>query len=200
MTQKLLKYEDARPLISSGDIGLQRGNPIFSIFGRSEYSHALMFVWHHRTLLAVELREWYGGRIVTAERLVGQSKSGSIDVYRPAYKTSSHAERAAEAMIRKAGEPYNYRGILLGAAFRIPILNLIWRPDLSNKRPLDVRTPGRFGEEAPIVSDYPEYCSAAVCDALRAGGVEAVQNLGCDNTEPGDLGRSTALTFKFTID
>ncbi len=183
MTQNPLSYYTARKLIRSGDVGLCRGTKLFSRYGRSEYSHAWMFIWWNDALMIVELREWTGGRAITASAAVRERPSLAVDVYRPKYAGQEACEKTINAMIRKAGKPYNYRGLLIAAAFRLPILNRFWQPS--------------FNDEAK--DGYPEFCSQAVSNALRAGGLDPVQNADDAMTEPGDLGRSVALDYLCTI-
>lgn len=150
--------------------------------GRSDYSHAALALWERGVWCVGEVREWYGGRVVTLESQV-RRYPGQIDVYRARPQSGLRTNLAAAAMLRLAGADYGYAAVLRASLAHLPILRLFARVDFD-----DSSDDGR-----------PPYCSAAVNAAMRAGGLDLVSNLADRFTEPGDIARSPLLEYSCTL-
>ena len=218
----LRRYADVRDLIETADLLLFRRprgilsacSKAISIAGRSDYTHAAMAVhWAapaaadarfdergrlrqsfptRPILLCAEVREWVGGRVVTLSSQVDRYP-GRIDVYKlppsQAVKLSSSGDsfsryRTAAAMLRKAGHPYGWSSILNSSLAFLPGVRWLRSDDFEDE--------SRKGQ--------PEYCSAAVSNAHRAGGLDVVPNLADQFTLPGDLARSACFRYAFTLE
>jgi len=175
---------DALPEIQDGDLLLfrRRRSPIARL-GRGLYCHAAMVIWTHGLPMIAEMR-WSGGRLVTLESQVIRYPA-RVDHYaaNATANTAWSPHRAVRHMLRTAGRPYNWLGILAAVARRLPGLRLILPPDIddsaTNRRPL--------------------FCSQAVAWASRAAGVDPVPNLADRATEPCDLARSTFYAYRCTL-
>ncbi len=179
-------YRDARPQIESGDVLLFRaGTSIISRLitsaGRSDYCHAGMAGWWGNRLMALEMCGRVGGRAVLLSNLV-RKYSGSIDVYSPKGSKPLDRRAALGMMLTLTGSVYGWWSLLRASLLHLFIVRFFVRADTGD---------GSNGS--------PPYCSQAVARAYRAGGIDPVPRLADYLTEPGDLARSSVLTYLFTL-
>jgi hypothetical protein len=150
--------------------------------GRGAHSHAAKATRCAEILFCAEVREWYGGRLVTLESQVRQFP-GQLDVFRtnPDNLVAAYDREAAnKMMIAFAGQKYGYLDIL--ATFAV---HHLFRP---------------ANMDDDYVSKRPPYCSAACAIADRVGGgVDPVPYLADNETEPSDLARSRFYRYQFTL-
>lgn len=183
-----LEYPDARRKIRDGDVLLfRRGDGLVSraiaIAGRSIYSHVGMAARWGDRLMILETVQGRGGRAVFLSRIVAQHP-GRIDVYGvvPAKRRRFRRAKAVAAMIETTGRRYGWANLLKVAFFHLPLVRWFIRPILSDD------TNGSL-----------PFCSHAVAAAYRAGGLDLVPNLADAATEPGDIARSAALQYRFSL-
>jgi hypothetical protein len=182
----LRRLDDVKSSIHGSDLLLFRRRGLISIAGRGEHSHAAKAAWWGGHLFCVEVREWYGGRIVTLESQV-RKFPGRIDVYRPNPDNrwpNYNPAKATGYMLGFAGCGYGYAAIARAALLHLPLVRLFARADVDDQR--RVRR--------------PPFCSAACAMADHwGGGVDPVQNLADWETEPADLARSDFYEYQFTL-
>lgn len=177
--------------IATGDVLLFRGNAflsrMISAAGRGRWCHAAIAAWWCGDLLALEVREWYGGRAVLLEREVAR-RPGLVDVYRLADELR-HPDQIDMAgvvarMRRFAGANYGWWSVLRTALYHLPVIRMALTPMTDDQ----------------MENGRPPYCSQAVSYAFRVGGgVDLVPNAADCITEPSDLARSAALEYQFTL-
>jgi hypothetical protein len=96
-------YQDFRLLIRDGDVAAFRRDTW------AKYTHIGLCVWFKQVLMLAEVREFYGGRIVTLSSEVARVP-GIIDIYRPNCERNV-ARLAAEYMVRQAGHRYGWGSV-----------------------------------------------------------------------------------------
>ena len=175
-----LEYDSVRNRIADGDLLLFRptsllGRWIASVT-RTRYSHAGLAVWWGRDSLMLVDMVFTGGRAVTLSSQV-ERYPGRIDWFRanPDHRHSWNRQATVEAMIRRAGTPYGFRGLLRQTLSYSFLTRWLVRPSFDDGN-------GSFSPG--------ESCSQAVAGAYRAGGVDSVLGLGDAWTTPGDLSHS----------
>jgi len=187
MDTKLISYNEARTKIRDGDVLLfrrRRGfwGKLIATAGRSPYSHAAMAAWWGDRLMCLETAQGLGGRAVLLSTLV-EAAPGRIDVFRALPALRRFKRRAAvEAMLDVTGRRYGWRSLLKASLMHLPVARLLALPD----------TDDRANGSLP-------FCSQAVARACRLGGLDPAPNLADRLTEPGDLARSAALEYRFTL-
>ena len=184
----LVPYSASRKNIRDGDLLLfRRKRGLFSrlvaVAGRSEYCHAAMAAWWNGRLMCLETVQGRGGRAVLLSRLVDENPD-TIDVYRvgESHRRRFHRDQAVEAMLEITGKRYGWLNLARASMRHLPILRLFTIP-------LD---------DDQANGSLP-FCSDAISRAMRAGGVDPVPNLADSGTEPGDLARSAALGYRFSL-
>jgi hypothetical protein len=180
-------YAAVRRQIATGDLLLFRGTiRLIAVAGRSEYTHAAMAVWWGDDLFAVEVREWHGGRAVMLSSQVAKFP-GAIDHYvaNPQGRWPEfNRDGAAAYMRRLCGCPYGYLGVLQAGLLHLPLVRFVRKPQTDDLHP----------------SHRPPFCSQACSMAYRlGGGVDPVQHLADEITEPADLARSPFFRFDHTL-
>jgi len=157
--------------------------------GRGPYTHAALLtecaLSSSREWLVAEVREWYGGRLVTLGSQV-QAYPGQIDVFR--YTGRLNVERAAaiQATMRGfAGRRYAYWRVLQAGLLHTWLLSAMQAPTL---------------EEAENGYPGPLFCSQAVSLAFWSAGIDLVPRLASQWTEPADLARSGLLDLVGTLE
>jgi hypothetical protein len=193
-----LSLKEAQEQIRDSDLLLFRRHGLIAIAGRGVHSHAAKAVWLRGKLFCAEVREFYGGRLVTLDSQV-RKYPRRIDVFEadsdgsdywyhgPGFRHVKGYDRsgAADFIIGLAGSPYGYWHIVLAACLHMPVLRIFCRPQL---RDTDL-------------NGKPPFCSEAVAMADRiGGGVDPVPNLADRLTEPADLARSTFYRYRFTLE
>jgi hypothetical protein len=177
-------FQDSLPELRDGDIALFRGagwiSWLITIGGRSHYSHAALVALWFGVPMLLEFREGIGGRAVTLASQV-RRYPGQIDFYRVAAADEETGQYAVQWLIRMVGEPYSWLGILTAAALHLPVLRWFRRPDMRDNDNGHVRW-------------RPMFCSQAVAGAWQHAGHDLVPRLADSYAEPGDIGRSAALT------
>ncbi|MBN2475884.1 MAG: hypothetical protein JXB62_14830, partial [Pirellulales bacterium] len=153
-----------------------------SVVGRSPYSHAAMAAWWHGRLMCLETLQGRGGRAVMLSTLVADAP-GWIDVFRiQLNRRRFNAQAAVEAMIEITGRRYGWRALVRAGLVHLPLVRFLVRPETDD-----------------AANGHLPFCSQAVARACRAGGIDLVPNLADRSTEPGDLARSAALVYRFTL-
>ena len=192
--------------IRSGDLLLYRaplGNEVFSAFvagdilgaislfvsyiigvaGRGPYSHAAIVFWDQGHPFVAEVREGYGGRIVTLDSQVERYKE-RIDLYshnpRDRYSNFDVDEFILNMKLR-AGTDYGWWAIAKAALWHLPFVRL-----LQNYQ----------HQEDAIEDNKPAFCSHAIAHAARKAGVDVLPGLLDRLTEPSDLSRSLFFEYK----
>jgi hypothetical protein len=153
--RQVTRYSTARAQIRDGDDALFRNGGLIRGTGQGQCTHAAKCFWYGSTLLLAEMREWYGGRIITLSSQV-RKYPGRIDIYRP--KCSPHAaHRSAELLARMAGHEYPWFNIVRLGVSRLPLVRLAtgWNPNL---------------DMAPTPFGAAMHCSQAVVWVERAEG------------------------------
>jgi len=188
-TQRTKDYRSARPYIHDGDVLLFRrrrglAGKLIATAGRSPYSHAAMAAWWRGRLMCLETLQSCGGRAVLLSNLVEEGDA-EIDVF--SIKTwrrvrQKDRQAAVEAMLEITGRKYGWWALLKAAIRHLPIVRLF----------------------APVITDDEAdgelpFCSQAVAWAWRRAGLDLVPKLADRLTEPGDLARSAALKYRFTL-
>jgi hypothetical protein len=188
METHLLPYRQARRKIRDGDLLLFRRKggviqKLITIAGRSEYCHAAMAAWWNGRLMCLETVQGRGGRAVLLSNVVGEDPN-LIDVYRVVRGCQRRFDRigAVQRMQELTGKRYGWWHLARAAMYHLPIVRWFMIP-------LD---DDRANGSLP-------FCSDAVSRAMRAGGIDPVPNLADAATEPGDLARSAAITYRFTL-
>ena len=156
--------------------------------GRTEYCHAATLVELRFSWYAVEMVEGIGGRIHPLSRYLNELGPDTIDVYGV---TSSryYSPFAVTRMINFVGTSYGLWSVVVSALCHFPISRWLIKAFTNETNQNDDKA----------TTDRASYCSAAVSEALRHGGIDPVPNM-CDaHTEPGDLGRSSSLNYMFTL-
>lgn len=217
---KEIPFEKAAPLIRDADILLYRGKGVVSRMIQavtdSIYSHVgIAAAWHGKTpdsprewmesWSVLEFREFRGGRQIN---LLGevQRHGGRIDVYRfpddlheyfydeldgTLRHTSNIFDRGkiVRNMRLLTGLPYDYRRILCMYAWKTVVLRAL----LCRKRARMIED--RLGDRK--LTNF--VCSTAVEYAFRLAGYQTCQNIDVNFVVPGDIGKSTAIHYLFTL-
>jgi len=187
MDASLIPYTAARRSVRDGDVLLfRRGRGLLgrmiTVAGRSEYSHAAMAAWWGERLMCLETVQWHGGRAVLLSTLL-EAAPGLIDVYGPRSRARRFRRQdAVEAMIELTGRRYGWPALFAAAMLHLPFLRFLVRVETDDE-----------------ADGHLPFCSQAVAWAYRRGGLDPVPNLADRLTEPGDLARSAALQYRFTI-
>ncbi len=188
METVLIPYSVARRRIRDGDLLLfrrRRGlvGKLIAVAGRSEYCHAAMAAWWNGRLMCLETVQGRGGRAVLLSRVVEESPD-RIDVYRigRGYLRRFDRDAAVGAMIEITGKRYGWMNLCKAAMRHLPVIRLFTIPM----------------DDDQANGSLP-FCSDAVSRGLRAGGIDPVPNLADAGTEPGDLARSAAIGYRFTL-
>ncbi len=178
--------------IATGDVLLFRaGHSIVSRVicsaGRGRWCHAALAAWWGGDLLALEVREWYGGRAVLLEREVAR-RPGLVDVYRLADKLRDPDQIDMAGVVAKmrrlAGANYGWWSVLRTALYHLPIVRMFLAPLTDDE----------------MENGRPPYCSQAVSYAYRVGGgLDLIPNAADCMSEPADLARSALLEYQFTL-
>lgn len=177
---------DASLLLFRGSSGIARA---IQIGGRGEYSHAAMLVWFRDEPFVAEVRELYGGRLVTLRSQV-QRHSGKIDVYHAGFNGLADVWRgdrpgvAVRRMTAFAGCDYGWWSVIQAAFYHLPFVRTRLDPPTDD----DAEPTG-----------LPPFCSQAVAMAYKAAGVDVVHNLSDQYTEPNDLARSRFFRYACTL-
>ena len=180
------------PKLESGDLLLWRttGTGFFTIgnlirvAGRGEYSHSAMYASIYGVPCAIEVRERYGGRVVTLESQVREAP-GQIDVYRPRPGNEGfyHRQTAVREMLRVTGCRYGYAALLRAACSHLAGVRMFVKPCTDDRSE----------------STGAPFCSEATSRAMRAAGLLLVRNLADRFTEPSDQARSDAVEYCCTL-
>lgn len=178
-------YSDVRRLIRTGDNAMFRNGGLIGATQVDPYTHVGKFVWLRDTrgkqtvLMISEVKEFLGGRIVTASSQIGKYP-GRIDVFRP--KCSQEcAAKSADLVCRQAGHQYGWRSVGLALMFRMNLVRLLtnWQPDTT------ATTPSQWSD--------PKHCSQTVGWAERIAGkgegFDPCPRRGDRFIEPNDLQR-----------
>jgi hypothetical protein len=187
---KTLTYSAARKRIRDGDVLLFRRAPgwmsaAIAVAGRSQYTHAGIAARWGERLMLLETVQRHGGRAILLSGVVAE-QPGRIDVYGVVAASRRRFKRAAAvgAMIEMTGKRYGWAGLWKIALLHLPFIRWFTKPMLSDT----------------ANGSFP-FCSGAVARAYRAAGkqFDLVPNLADAATEPGDLARSAALEYRFTL-
>jgi len=187
MDKNLVPYNVARQKVRDGDLLLfrrRRGlvGKLISVAGRSEYCHAAMAAWWNGRLMCLETVQGRGGRAVLLSTLV-EDAPGRIDVFRTLPRLRRFRRQAAvEAMIEITGRRYGWLALWKAALRHLPFVRFLVRPETDD-----------------AADGHLPFCSQAVARAYRLGGLDPVPTLADRMTEPGDLARSAALEYRFTL-
>lgn len=201
-----LGWNDARKLIEDADILLYRGSGIWSKWlkwaGHTEYTHAAVACSCNGFWQAVMLREFKGGISVSLEREI-ELYDGEIDVYRltPSYDayeminnqimtssirlTKSLKNKICLDMYKLGGISYSWKRIWNLAKYHIPILRWFTTASLDDK--------------AENPENMSMVCSTSVVFCIRKNYIDIVPHLSDHETVPGDISRSSATTYLFTL-
>lgn len=181
----LCRYADVRQKIRNGDVLLFRPQgPIWRLVargGRSQYSHAAMSAWWNTHLMCVEMTD-SGGRAQLLSNLIDKWP-GTIDVFGVVAGRRYRRRQAVKAMIEITGVDYGWWNLFRAALAHSILLRSFVSP--------------QFEDEDTC--SRPPFCSQAVSQAMRQGGIDPVPQLADRLTEPGDLARSAALEYRFTL-
>ncbi len=178
-----------RAALRPADVLLARGRGLVSwriaLRGRGPWSHAALVARCAEQWLINEVREWYGGRLVTLDSQV-REQPGRIDVYRYRFGlTEEQTRRITATMAGFAGRRYGYWRVLQAGLTHTWLLSALRPPTLA---------------EAQNGLGGPLFCSQAVSLAYVAAGIDLVPNLASQYTEPADLARSGLLRYVCTLD
>jgi len=217
-------YDEAKPLINEADVLLFRGgglaSKIIGIASESPYTHVAVASWVNGRsntpdgiLECVEFKEGSfiasffnksaggGGRTVNLGQRVSE-QSGKIDVYRPVpratkwvyneenntfdlHTTDLNPRQVTDTMRRMTGLPYGWRRIWWIAKHKLAAFRIFSDVD------------------SLIVDDledliYP-VCSTTVAYAFNKSDYDLMNNRSDEWTEPGDVARSSRLSYLFTL-
>jgi len=187
MNAILVSYRAARAKIHDGDVLLfrhERGivGKTIAVAGRSPYVHAAMAAWWNGRLMCLETVQGRGGRAVLLSTVAAQVP-GRIDVFRIRRSRRKFDRLAAvEAMIEITGRRYGWWSLLRAGLVHLPLVRFLFPPETDD-----------------AANGHLPFCSQAVARAYRRAGVDPVPNLADRSTEPGDLARSAALEYRFTL-
>jgi len=187
MDATVVPYNAARGKIRDGDVLLfrrRRGflSKLIAVAGRSEYCHAAMAAWWNDRLMCLETVQGCGGRAVLLSTLV-EDAPGRIDVFRALPKLRRFRRLSAvEAMIEITGRRYGWPALVKAALVHLPMVRFLVRAETND-----------------AADGHLPFCSQAVAWAYRLGGLDLAPNLADRQTEPGDLARSAALEYRFTL-
>lgn len=168
----------AHDWLGDGDLLLLRRRSLVSRMGRGLHSHAMLVgVWDQEPM-ALEVREWYGGRAVTLESQVARFP-GRIELYgaNPANRWPEFDRLEAVRYFRGryCGCRYGWWHIAQVSLLHLVGVRLIAPPDTDDQDS----------------NGHAPFCSEAVAAATRlGGGVDPVPTAADRMTEPADLARS----------
>lgn len=182
-----MPWDRARHFIRGGDLVLvRRPRSVIATAGRGEHSHAAKAIFWSSVLYLLEVREWYGGRLVNAEREI-HFRQAIWDIYSPNADDrwpNYELFGSVDAMRELIGVPYGWWNLAATACLHLPGLRFFVKPELRDDQ----------------ISKRPPYCSQAVAWAERTGGgVDPVPHLADSWTEPSDLARSTFYKHRFAV-
>lgn len=209
--RRYIPYSEAKKYISHGDILLFRGKGTISKFlskaADSEYTHTgFAAVNSEDYITCVEMREFVGGREVNLKTQVRQH-SGYIDVFKPRTPISTfkftmesghliqetelvhyNANKVVACARELTGEQYGWDKIWWLAKRHLPFIRLWVRGDLSD-----------FDDELVQTGPMSYVCSTLVAHCVRNHWVDLLHMVPDHAMEPGDVARSTAIQYAFTI-
>ncbi len=206
MDNRLLirNLRDVATEIRDGDLLLYRRRGLIAVLGRGVHSHAGKACWWGDRLFNLEIREFYGGRVIP---LAGEVERypRRIDVFRanPGNRWPEY-DRAGTVRVMKdlVGCRYGYAHILRVALAHLPLLRWTVRPDAAD--PVCVMRGSRDSSESvreinrnPIAPFCSEACSLA---DRYGGGVDPIPHLADRFSEPADLARSPFYKYLFTLE
>lgn len=182
-------YESVRASIRTGDLGLVRNGGAIAATQDGPWTHAFKCYKIDGTLFAVEVREFFGGRIVTLSSQI-RAYQGRIDIFRPTCSREL-AELSTRFLARHAGHVYGWRSVARAFAMRANLVRLLidWNPDTTDTTPSDWYE--------------PKDCSQAVIWADRMAALDRCQlwdpvpRLGDRYVTPTHLGHSAAYDGLF---
>lgn len=159
-----------------------------SIAGRGEHYHCGMAAWWSGDLFTIDAC-MAGGVSATQLSIQTHDNPGVIDVFKAdALKRypEFNKEKALAHMRRKCGKKYGRLQLYREALTHALVLRLFMRPSQDDL------------EESP---DGLEFCSQAVTNAIRAGGVDTVLGISDGYTNPVQLTKSEFYYpgYRFTL-
>lgn len=196
-------YDVAKNLLEPADICLFRGSGLISrfikTFSQGNYTHIGLVSVNHNIEL-VEIREFYGGRIINLEREIIK-RPGKIDVYRcveKAWKIDYDGLRInkkeieldkkaiVNCMRRLAGSSYNYNNIWQIAKRNIPGLRFFysWKGVSQDKQ---------------VKESVSHICSSAVANCFSKNKFDLVLNKNDAFVTPNNIANSPYLNYLFTL-
>lgn len=184
---RVVGYESIRRKIRDGDTFLvfrRKGQLLdtgIAAAGRSPAIHAGKLAWWRGRLMALETKQWIGGRAVHFSTVV-EAARGPI-LIRRIRREGYDRIAAVKAMIDMTGKKYGWGNLLKASLLHMPFVRFLVTPDTDDK-----------------ANGSLPFCSQAVSRADRAGGVDPVPNLSDRLTEPGDLARSAAYQDMWIIE
>lgn len=200
----LIPYDKATQQLREADVLLYRGKGLLSkliqLGGRGPWSHAAVATQLDGDWFVAEVREWYGGRIVSLDDQV-RRYPGQIDIFRPKL-TEAPASAVARMnvtryMRRRAGCDYGWDAVLQAAVLHLPLVRIA-----ISKLPwlckFVTRAYERRISHLKALEQWP-YCSMAIDAAFRSIDIDIVPHLDSRLTEPSDLARSYFLQYVGTI-
>jgi len=183
---KLLKLGFALPILEDGDLLLYRKRfGAIAVAGRGIHSHAAMFAWWGDCPMVIETRGVKDARAVTLESQVARYP-GRIDVFKadPDYRLDYNRSGAVAEMRKMTGQRYGWLAVWRVAFHHLPFFRWLFRASTDDD---DAGT-------------LPQFCSHAFAKAARiGGGIDPVENLADQHTEPADLARSGAFAYRCTL-
>lgn len=188
MAQQLRSLSAAKPAILDGDGAYYRGgvSPIsrgIMVGGRGDYSHVGTFLWVDGELYIHECREFYGCRLVLAEREVRLCPA-RID-HHATNGTPAQRVLVRTRALSKLGKSYDWAGVWKASRYHVPLLR--WTVTVD--------------EDDAALTDFndPEHCSYCRADLWAAAGRDLVPHLANRITEPNDLARSGLEDYTCTL-
>ena len=201
------KLSDATDRLIEGDLLLFRGKGLVSsairFLTHSDYSHCAMVTWVNGVPFCAEVREWYGGRLVTLASQV-EKYPGQIDLYRADPQSLYNGDRrprAARYMEQLAGCDYSYWSVVKAGLARLPLLRLLL-PKLPGTELFNILKWLRDQDtKRAIFKKSPVYCSMAYDMAWNLGaGLDVVKHIDSDFTEPQHLAQSIFFEYQLTFE
>ena len=178
-------YRTARHYIDDGDIALYRrdwkiSNKMIAKSGSTPYCHAGLLFWSHKHLMLLETLQFQGGRCTRMSQQV-EMYGGKWDIYHVSNK-KYNPSNAVQKMLEIVGKKYGWFALLKTTLSHVPLLK--------NKYPVQVKD---------FLSSGLPYCSMAVSQAVRFGGVDLCLNRSDVYTEPAHLALAKDTRYRFTL-